>query len=148
AHVLVGDGVFAIGIVSAVAPLADAVIHAAGIPEMMASSPDATYDTVPYTNYFATSLPTVIDGNKTIQSEALLKFMKSKGVTKLALLALAGIPSIVATVNAEAKLAPKYGMSICFLDTTVPFGTVDFTSEVLQMKEKGCNGAAGLWADS
>jgi branched-chain amino acid transport system substrate-binding protein len=147
AQLLVSKGVFGVMSGSAQMPLADPIFQKAGIPQT-GYPVDATWGQQPYSNEFGwpgTSSPSPSD---TVIGTEAFQLLKSKGVKKLALLGYGGIPQVTQLLEQEAKFAPKEGISICLLDTSVPIGTADFTTQVLQMKQAGCDGASTAFADS
>ncbi len=87
-----------------------------------------------------------VDG-KYYTSNAGGKLYKELGVTKLAGLAY-GISessqlSIELTFDSAASQVQK-----CYENLSVPFGGVDFTADVLQIKQAGCNGVVGSFVDA
>ncbi|HLG67547.1 MAG TPA: ABC transporter substrate-binding protein [Acidimicrobiales bacterium] len=76
----------------------------------------------------------------TYTSTTRVKFLKSKGVTKFGILGYGISPSSTRGVKAEVYAAKTLGMDVCYENVSVPFGGVDFTADVLQMKTAGCNG--------
>ena len=76
------------------------------------------------------------------------KFLKDIGVTKYAGLGYGISPSSQASIYAAIAAAEKFGIKQCYLNQSVPFGGVDFTADVLQIKAGDCNGVTGSFVDN
>ena len=127
---------------------------------LFAATPFLTRDNIPVTgfgfdgpewgtsaNMFAYSLPTLSNyGGKSYQYNTQDKFFKQIGMTKLAVLAY-DIPSAQKNEKYVAAMAPPLGIQICYANYSVPFGATDFTAAVLQIKQAGCNGVVGAFAE-
>jgi branched-chain amino acid transport system substrate-binding protein len=74
--------------------------------------------------------------------------LKAAGVTKLAGLGYGVSDSSQTSIKAILTAAASLGISKCYENETVPFGGVDFTADVLQIKAAGCNGVVGSFVDS
>jgi branched-chain amino acid transport system substrate-binding protein len=68
------------------------------------------------------------------------KFLKSQGVTKMAVLAYGVSPTSIGSAKALLASAAEAGVGSCFADLSVPVGGVDFSTQALAMKAAGCNG--------
>ncbi len=103
----------------------------------------------PYSNMFNDAFSVSAEQNNTFYTYTLLgKMLKAMGVTKLGVLAYGISPSSQASVKAAEAAAKKVGISVCYENLSVPFGGVDFTSDVLQIKAAGCNGVIGSFVDA
>ncbi len=98
-------------------------------------------------NMFAYALPTLSDYNgKSYQYNTEDKFFRQIGMTKLANLSY-GIPSAEKNAKFIAQMGSPLGIQICYANYSVPFGAADFTAEVLQIKQAGCNGVVAAFAE-
>jgi branched-chain amino acid transport system substrate-binding protein len=68
------------------------------------------------------------------------EFLQSIGVTKLAGIAYADVPSSSGSLLQIQKSAEAAGVEAAYTNTSVPYGTTDFTAVVLQMKKAGVDG--------
>jgi ABC-type branched-subunit amino acid transport system substrate-binding protein len=75
------------------------------------------------------------------------KFLASVGVHKLAGLAYGQSPSSQSGLKAEFVEAAPYGVAQCYVNTSTPFGGVDFTAVALAMKAKGCDAVTATMLD-
>jgi branched-chain amino acid transport system substrate-binding protein len=92
-------------------------------------------------NMFSYGEPTftIYPGNKSYNYETVSKFMKSIGVTKVAVLGYS-IPSSVLSDNQTIAMDTALGLKSCYVNNSVPIASVDFTAIALQIKQAGCNG--------
>jgi branched-chain amino acid transport system substrate-binding protein len=67
------------------------------------------------------------------------KFLKSKGVTKLASLAYGPSPSAIAASKASGASAKAAGIDVVYTNYNVPFGSTDFTNDALAIKQSGAD---------
>jgi branched-chain amino acid transport system substrate-binding protein len=74
--------------------------------------------------------------------------MKALGVTKLGGLGYGISNSSQTSIRAILTAAEQLGISKCYENESVPFGGVDFTADVLAIKQAGCDGIAGSFVDS
>ncbi len=74
--------------------------------------------------------------------------LKQAGVTKLAGLGYGVGFSSPESIRATFAGAQPLGVSKCYENLSVPFGGVDFTADVLQIKAAGCNGVVGSFVDN
>jgi branched-chain amino acid transport system substrate-binding protein len=103
----------------------------------------------PYTNMFdVVDTPIGKVQGQTYEYTYLANFLRKLGVTKMGVLAYGISPSAVNSAKAEAYTYKQAGMSICYENLSVPFGGVDFTADVLQIKAAGCNGVSTLFEDA
>ncbi|HLG67258.1 MAG TPA: ABC transporter substrate-binding protein [Acidimicrobiales bacterium] len=76
------------------------------------------------------------------------RLLKSVGVTKLAGLGYGIGFSSPESIRATFAGAAPLGVRNCYENLSVPFGGVDFTADVLQIKNAGCNGVVGSFVDT
>jgi branched-chain amino acid transport system substrate-binding protein len=74
---------------------------------------------------------------------ALSNFLKLIGATKVATFGYAISPSSILSTQQTVGADSAVGLKNCYENTSVPFGGVDFTADVLQMKAAGCNAVVG-----
>jgi branched-chain amino acid transport system substrate-binding protein len=74
--------------------------------------------------------------------------LKQAGVTKLAGLGYGIGFSSPESIRAAFVGAQPLGVSKCYENLSVPFGGVDFTADVLQIKSAGCDGVVGSFVDN
>lgn len=124
----------------------DRIAQQAGVPVTGYGIDGPEWSEQPFTNMFDVSPPALgeLSGAYHTYTSPVLKRL---GVTKLAILAN-NTPSAVEGAYEAAYAATKEGISICYLNTSLPFGVVDFTSTVLQLKALGCNGVTTLFVDA
>ena len=115
-----------------------AYLQKQGIPVVGAAFDGPEWGLQPYTNMFSyvpldPGYPaTTIDGT----------FLKSIGVTNMAGFAYGVSPSSIASIKQMQKSVVNAGLKAGYTNLSVPFGGVDFTSDILQMKSAGVNGYA------
>ncbi len=126
-------------------------LHSAGIPVTSWAVDGPEWIEQPYTNMFDVNPPTLgpINGVYYYYLSGLVKFLKSTGITKLAGLSYGISPSAQRATNQLLQAAKKdAGIATCYNNSSVPFGAVDFTADVLSMKSAGCNGVNAAFVDS
>ncbi len=77
-------------------------------------------------------------------STATANVFKALGASKVAGLAY----GISASSQQSIRVVYAGGSTQCYKNFSVPFGGVDFTADVLQIKSAGCNGVVGSFVDS
>ncbi len=105
----------------------------------------------PYTNMFTWGPPVYTTfGGKFYTWTDIGNFMKSIGVTKLSNLAYGISPSATQAAKNSAYAAGAAGVANpnCYDDYNVPYGTLDFTSDALAIKQAGCNGLEAPMEDN
>ena len=106
----------------------------AGIPVTGGAFDGPEWGQKPNTNMFAS------DGTATSAAvpvnDAIGKFMKSKGATTVGSYGYSISPTSLHSAIGTAKSAQVVGMKVGVLDTSIPFGGVDFTTEALTAKSK------------
>jgi branched-chain amino acid transport system substrate-binding protein len=75
-------------------------------------------------------------------------FLQSVGVKKPAGFAYGISPSSQASIKVIFAGASQTGLTQCYANYAVPFGGVDFTADVLQVKTAGCDAVVGSFVDA
>jgi branched-chain amino acid transport system substrate-binding protein len=136
---LIADGVFGIMDASAFAFGAVKVMNSAGIPVTGGAFDGPEWGTKPFTNMFAYTQP--LDP-KDPQYTTLVNFTKSLGGTKTASVGYGVSPSSSASATGWIFAGNYVGMTKGYLNTSLPFGSVDVTAIALSIKNSG---ADNLW---
>jgi len=120
-----------------------------GIPVMGGAFDGPEWTEQPYSNMFAYNPPLQgpINGTYYTYSSAG-EFLKSIGARKFAGLAYGISPSAQEAMFAIRSSADQAGLTNCYTNTSVPFGGVDFTADVLQIKKAGCDVVSAPFVDS
>jgi branched-chain amino acid transport system substrate-binding protein len=94
----------------------------------------------PYTNQFGD--PWIVNANPTATPFTVYaKYLKSQGITKLAVLDYAGLGSYYQESQAEvAKLAQQMGIKVVLLDQSIPLTNSNATTIALAVKQAGADG--------
>ena len=132
----------AIGIVNASAlfSLAYKYPYQAGVPVTGASSDGPEWGTQPYTNMFASDLGSVDPSYPS--NTAYGKILKLLGGTRLGVYGYGSIPE-AATVDTNVSTSfDRLGGTTVINNTSIPFGSVDFTSVALTAKQHNVD---ALW---
>jgi len=109
----------------------------AGIPVTGGSFDGPEWGEQPYTNMFAADTGSV--DPKYPVSTAIGKFLKAHGGTVVATYGYGISPSSARSAEGTADSFERAGGKTGVLDTSVPFGSVDFTAAALFAKQKGVN---------
>ena len=135
----VNDGVYAIDDNSAFVFGASQYLKAQNIP-VVGGGYDAPEWTLPsYSNMFSTSYG-VFTTSPAYTTEPT--FIKERGGTSLAVFGYGISPSSKDGALAEAKAAKYIGLKVPYVNTSIPFGTVDAAAIGLQMKAAGVDSFA------
>ena len=111
--------------------------HQAGVPVTGTYDDGPEWGTQPYTNMFASDLGSV---NPSYPVNTLIgAFLKAHGGTVLGSYGYSISPSSSRSAISTGQSFKHAGGKVGVLDTTVPFGSVDFTSAALVAKQKGVN---------
>ena len=103
----------------------------------------------PYSNMFSANPPASTPFNGVRYTwDSTGKFFKQIGVTKLGGFAYGISPSATNAIKGTFSASAPFGVSQCYANYSVPFGTVDFTADALALKQAGCNGAVTAFVDS
>jgi branched-chain amino acid transport system substrate-binding protein len=120
-----------------------------GIPVLGSAFDGPEWAVQPNSNMFSWAIPDESPVNgKYYTYTNLGKFLKDIGVTKIGGLGYAISPSSTDSILAAVQSAKTQGISKCYVNNSVAFGAVDFTSDVLQIKAAGCNGIAGSFVEA
>ncbi|HLG66989.1 MAG TPA: ABC transporter substrate-binding protein [Acidimicrobiales bacterium] len=120
-----------------------------GIPVTGAGFDGPEWGEQPYSNMFSYAIPAESPINGVYYSYTTAgKFLKSIGATKYAGLAYGISESSQESIVATQTSAQKFGIKPCYLNRSVPFGGVDFTADVLQIKNAGCDLVNGSFVDN
>jgi branched-chain amino acid transport system substrate-binding protein len=121
----------------------------AGVPVTGYGIDGPEWFTQPYTNMFDVfDAPEGPVQGKAYTWTTAANFMKLEGVTKFGILGYGISPSSTLGVKTEIYTMRQAGIGICYDNLSVPFGGVDFTADVLQIKQAGCNGLATSFEDA
>jgi branched-chain amino acid transport system substrate-binding protein len=137
AELLISKGVFGIIDESALVFGAAQTMQKAGIPVVGGGYDGPEWGMQPYTNMFSTSGP--VDPHEPANTGTAL-FMKKLGVTSVAAFGYASSPSSTAAATGFYLSAKVVGLTQGYLNTTIPFGSVNVTPIALQMKADNING--------
>jgi branched-chain amino acid transport system substrate-binding protein len=115
-----------------------------GVPVTGAAIDGPEWAAQPNTNMFSVTVPD--DGSVggkyyTYTNEA--NFIKAIGITKLAGVVY-NIESAIQSMSGIFQTAQLQGIKNCYVDTSVPFGDVNFTATALSIKSAGCDGVTGV----
>ncbi len=103
----------------------------------------------PNTNMFSAAAPVNADiQGKYYNYTTDALFLKSIGANKVAGLAYGISESSQASIRAQFATNADVGLQQCYTNYSVPFGGVDFTADVLQIKSAGCNAVVGSFVDA
>lgn len=109
----------------------------AGIPVTGSYDDGPEWGTQPYTNMFASDEGSV-DPKYPVNTQ-IGDFLKAHGGTVLGAYGYGISPSSSRAATGTAQSFQHAGGKVGVLDTTVPFGSVNFTAEALVAKQKGVN---------
>jgi ABC-type branched-subunit amino acid transport system substrate-binding protein len=133
---LISKGVFGVIDDSAVTFGGYKLLQQAGVPVTGGAYDGPEWYEKPNTNMFSISGPAAA---KDPQYANAAVFAKNHGGTKCGAVGYGISPSSQASASGFELSCQREGLKKAFLDTTVPFGTLDVTSLVLQIKESGAN---------
>jgi branched-chain amino acid transport system substrate-binding protein len=108
-----------------------------GIPVVGGGYDGPEWNQLPNTNMFSVLGPNVPDFQKQAENTAFPTFLKSLGATNVASLGYGVSPSSSASAKGTAEAAKASGLKAGYLNTSIPFGSVNVTSVVLGMKQAG-----------
>ena len=118
----------------------------AGVPVTGSDFDGSEWGEQPYTNMFAAD--TGSDDPAYPINRMVASFMKSHGGTVLGSYGLSISPDSIHDATAVADAFQRAGGKVGVLDTTVPFGSTNFTTAALVAKQKGVNALAPVMTDS
>lgn len=143
AQLLVGqDNVFGVIEFSAAAFAAAAYLNKQGVPVTGSEIDGPEWGQQPYSNMFTYTPPLFTPyGGKTYSYYAgAITFLKRLGVTRLAAMAPSASPSATMATTGFEAAAQQQGMKKCYLNNSLAITQVDFTAQVLAIKNAHCNG--------
>ena len=119
----------------------------AGVPVTGAYTDGPEWGTQPYTNMFASDEGSV--NPKYPVNTQIGNFLKAHGVTNVGTYGYGISPASARAANQNAQSFQHAGGTVGVLDTSIPFGSVAFTTQALTAKQKGVNGVVpGLDSNS
>jgi ABC-type branched-subunit amino acid transport system substrate-binding protein len=133
---LLSKGVFGVIDDSAVTFGGSQLLQQAGVPVTGGAYDGPEWYERPNTNMFSISGP---GDAKDPQYDNAAVFAKARGGTKCGAVGYGVSPSSQASAKGFVLSCEREGLKNTFLDTSVPFGTEDVTSLVLQIKDSGAN---------
>ncbi|HLN17030.1 MAG TPA: ABC transporter substrate-binding protein [Acidimicrobiales bacterium] len=144
AQELVGDGVFGVVVDSAFTFSGSTYLTQQGVPVTGDTFDGPEWGTA--ANMFSYGPPTYTPYNGTYYGyDEVSILLKKLGVKRVAVLAYNYSPSAVTSAKETAAADTKAGLQNCYENLSVPFGSVDFTADVLQMKAQHCDAAIGTF---
>ncbi len=149
AQQLVSQGVFGVVDYSAFTFGGYKVLQEAGLPVTGYSFDGPEWGVEPNSNMFSFLPPESTAWNgKYYYYNVTGKFLSEIGSKKPAGFAYGISPSSTASIKVIYEGASQNGLSDCYANYSVPFGGVDFTADVLQVKAAGCDSVIGSFVDS
>ncbi len=146
---LISRGVFGIIEDSAFIFGADHYLAQQGIPVTGGGFDGPEWGTQPFSNFFTfTPATSSTFGGKYYTYTYTAKFLRDIGVTRLAGLAYTTSSSTASIHEMFDEAHDLGGPQECYSNYSVPFGTADFTADVLQIKSSHCNGVVGSFVDT
>ena len=136
---LIAQGVFAIIGVSPFVFGGAKTMQQAGVPVTGGAFDGPEWGTQPYTNMFSYTDP---QDPKAPQYTTLPTFMKQNGVSTVASVGYGVSPSSTASATGFIFASEHIGLKKGYLNTSLPFGSVDVTAIALSLKNSGSD---GLW---
>ncbi len=136
AQALVAKGVFAINDNSAFAYGAATYLQSQGIPTVGGGYDAFEWTTPSYTDFFSTAYG-VFSGSQQPRYLVDPTLLHKAGATDFAVLGYSISPSSSGAAANEAISLKQAGFKVGYLDTSLPFGTVNVTATALQMKAAG-----------
>jgi branched-chain amino acid transport system substrate-binding protein len=76
------------------------------------------------------------------------EWLKDVGATSFGGLGYGISPSSTLSIVAADKSAAAEGIKVCYTNNSVPFGAVNFTTDVLQIKSSNCGSIAGSFVEA
>jgi branched-chain amino acid transport system substrate-binding protein len=143
AQELVSDGATVVIDYSAFAFTGAPFLQKAGIPVVGSGFDGPEWLEAPYTNMFTWQEPTSSVNGTDYTYGFYGQFLKDLGVKTFGGLGYGISPSSTNSVYEAEASATKSGIKICYTNNTVPFGSTDFTADVLAIKSSNCGAVAG-----
>jgi ABC-type branched-subunit amino acid transport system substrate-binding protein len=146
AKLLVSKGVFGIVSDSALTFTGAPYLTKAGVPVTGSELDGPEWGTSANMFTYSEPLFTTYNG-KSYNYNTASKLLKQLGVTKVAALGYS-VPSAVTSVKQLVTADSRLGLQSCYVNTTVPIGGVDFTADLLQIKQAGCDAVVGTFIEA
>jgi branched-chain amino acid transport system substrate-binding protein len=146
---LIADGVYAVIDYSSFTFGGYKVLQQAGIPVTGYAFDGPEWGQEPNSNMFSFLPPVSTSwGGYYYYPNWAGTFLKSISGDKPAGFAYGISPSSQASIKVIYEGASQSGVSNCYANYSVPFGGVDFTADVLSVKNAGCNAVIGSFVDA
>ncbi|HET6966020.1 MAG TPA: ABC transporter substrate-binding protein [Acidimicrobiales bacterium] len=125
------------------------LLQKAGIPVVGSAFDGPEWGNAPYSNMFTWQSPASSPFQGKLYTWTNLgKFLKAQGVTSFGGLGYGISPSSTNSILAAEASAKSQGISTCYTNNSVNFGAVDFTADVLQIKQANCGAIAGSFVSA
>jgi branched-chain amino acid transport system substrate-binding protein len=115
----------------------------AGIPVVGSGFDGPEWLEAPYTNMFSWAAPSASVNGTDYAYKYYGQFLKDLGVKSFGGLGYGVSPSSTNSIYEAEASASKFGIKTCYTNNSVPFGSTDFTTDVLQIKSSNCGAVAG-----
>jgi ABC-type branched-subunit amino acid transport system substrate-binding protein len=138
-------GVFGIVSASALTFIAAPYLTSAGVPVTGSELDGPEWGTSANMFSYTAPLFTTYNG-KSYNYNTVSKVLKQLRATKVAALGYS-VPAAVTSVKQLVAADSKLGLQNCYENTSVPLGGVDFTADLLQIKQKGCDAVVGTFIE-
>jgi branched-chain amino acid transport system substrate-binding protein len=141
-------GVFGIVTDSAFVFGADTFLNQKGVPVTGYGIDGPEWGEQPFTNMFDAIAPTLGPIQGQLYTTSGGGFLKAFGVKKMASLAYGFSPSATQSVKDGIYANGLSGVANCYENLTVPFGSEDFTADVLQIQKDRCDAVSTAFVDA
>jgi branched-chain amino acid transport system substrate-binding protein len=115
----------------------------AGIPVVGSGFDGPEWLEAPYTNMFSWAAPSASVNGTDYAYKYYGQFLKDLNVKSFGGLGYGVSPSSTNSIYEAEASASKFGIKTCYTNNSVPFGSTDFTTDVLQIKSSNCGAVAG-----
>jgi branched-chain amino acid transport system substrate-binding protein len=115
----------------------------AGIPVVGSGFDGPEWIEAPYTNMFTWYEPSASVNGTDYTYGYWGQFLKDLKVKTFGGLGYGVSPSSTNSIFEAEASAKKFGITTCYTNNSVPFGSTDFTTDVLQIKSSNCGAVAG-----
>jgi branched-chain amino acid transport system substrate-binding protein len=115
----------------------------AGIPVVGSGFDGPEWIEAPYTNMFSWAAPSASVNGTDYAYGYYGQFLKDLKVKSFGGLGYGVSPSSTNSIFEAEASANKAGVKTCYTNNSVPFGSTDFTTDVLQIKSSNCGAVAG-----
>lgn len=125
------------------------VLQKAGIPVVGSAFDGPEWTVQPYSNMFTWQPASTAPFNGKLYTYTYLgTFLKSLGATSFGGLGYGISPSSTNSIIEAEASAKSQGIGTCYTNNSVNFGAVDFTADVLQIKQANCGSVAGSFVSA